>query len=292
VSEATISVILATRNRPASLRRCLESLGHCRLPPGWRAEVIVVDNQCDKAIESLVDALKADAPIEYRYFSEERPGKGFAVNRGTAAARGSILAFTDDDVVVDPAWLCEVIQGFDHDPLVALIAGRVIAADPRSEQPVAVTRGAEARCLNDSLTLQGHVLGCNLAIRRSVLQRVKGRDTRLGPGRGLSCEDIDFTYRVLRSGYRGIFLPGPTIYHEPGERDRRREYLRGWGAFYIKFLMSGDGKVARQTWWHLRSIGEEVARGKWSSGFSEAWHLTVGASIMAKRMALSRRPYG
>ena len=119
-----------------------------------------------------------------------------------------------------------------------------------------------------------------------------GQGHAAGPGRGLSCEDIDFAHRVLRSGHRGIYLPGPLVYHDPGPRDRRREYIRGRGAFYLKFALRGDASVTRQAWWHLCSIGREFAAGKWPSALNECWQLTVGACIMASRMVFATSPYG
>jgi len=290
--ESTISVILTTRNRLASLRRCLESLGRCALPAGWNAEVIVVDNGCSTETGAFVNALALSrSRIHFRYVCEPRQGKAFAVNHGASAAKGSLFAFTDDDIVVDGQWLVEIIEAFAGDPGIALIAGRVVPVDS-SAQAVAVTRSLHRTSLNELLSLEGLVLGCNLAVRPLVLEKVKGRDTRLGPGRGLSCEDIDFTHRVLRSGHLGIYLPGPVVYHEPGDRDRRREYLRGRGAFYLKFILSGDAGVTRQAWWYLRGIGKEFADGNRSSAIHRAWHLTVGACMMASRMAFSTRPYG
>lgn len=291
-SPSLISVVLATRGRDDSLRVCLESLAQSRLPEGWLAEVIAVDNGCSEATRAVVDAFAMRGNIVcFRYLCESRRGKGYAVNHGVSTARGRLFAFTDDDIVVDPGWLAEIIDAFESDPGLGLVTGRVLPASTKGK-PVAVTMSREATSLNESSSLSGLVLGCNLAVRPDVLKKVRGRDTRIGPGRGLSCEDIDFTHRVLRSGFRGVFLPAPTVYHEPGERDRRREYLRGWGAFYLKFVLSGDRKVARQAWWHLRAIAKEFRAGEWSSAFNQAWNLLVGAGIMVTRLTLIRKPYG
>jgi O-antigen biosynthesis protein len=290
---AVISVILTTRNRVDSLRRCLDSLQQCKIPAGWKGEVLVVDNGGSGDARQLVASMStAEAPTPFRYLHEPRQGKTFAVNRGVAAANGRILAFIDDDVVVDQEWLTEIVNEFDRDTDLGLIAGHV--APINSEGPaVAVTRASARALLNDLPSLEGFILGCNLAVRPAVLEKVKGRDTRLGPGRGLSCEDIDFTYRVLRSGHRGIFLPTPVVYHEPGQRDRRREYLRGWGAFYIKFLLLGDLKVARLAWWKMRGLWKGFREGETDlqSTLSQLWHLSVGASIMMKRIVFSPSPY-
>jgi GT2 family glycosyltransferase len=288
-----ISVILTTRNRVESLRRCLDSLQRCKIPAGWKVEVLVVDNGCNDDARKLVASMsQAGEPTPFRYLCEPRQGKTFAVNRGVAAANGRILAFLDDDVVVDQEWLTEIVNEFDRDTDLGLIAG-LVAPVSSAGPAVAVTRASVRTLLNDLPSLEGFILGCNLAVRPAVLEKVKGRDTRLGPGRGLSCEDIDFTYRVLRSGHRGVFLPTPVVYHEPGQRDRRREYLRGWGAFYIKFLLVGDLKVARLAWWKMHALWKGFRDGETDlqSTLSQVWHMSVGASIMMKRMVFSASPY-
>jgi len=251
--------------------------------------VLVVDNGCDDATRTLVNSFETSpGPIRFRYLAESRRGKGFAVNSGVRHATGPILAFTDDDAVVDQRWLLEIVDEFARDQDLGLLAGRVETG--KLDGPaVAVTRVHERKVLNGMLSLEGQVLGCNLAIRPAVLEKVKGRDTRLGPGRGLSCEDIDFTHRVLRDGFRAVFTPRALVYHDPGERDRSREYLRGWGAFYFKFIVAGDREVAQQAWWRSRKILSELVSGGHSYGaLYQLWQMSVGAAIMAQRMLFSR----
>ena len=257
-----VSIVIATRNRIDNLRRCLGALRACEVPPGAFAEVLVVDNGCDEATRALVGGFEAaSGPIVFRYLREPRRGKAFAVNSGVRQATAPILAFTDDDALVDKRWLLEIVGEFARDPELGLLAGRVDART-LDDPDTAVTLVRERKVLNGVLSLEGQVLGCNLAIRPAILDKVKGRDTRLGPGRGLSCEDIDFAHRVLRHGFRAVFTPDAVVYHEPGERDRSREYLRGWGAFYFKFIVVGDRAVARQAWWTVRKILGDLVSGK------------------------------
>jgi len=285
-----VSIVIATRNRIDSLRRCLESLQACELPADSSAEVLIVDNACDDATRAVVERCETSSSgqMNFRYLQEPRRGKGFAVNSGVQQSQASILAFTDDDALVDKRWLLEIVKEFALDPGLGLLAGRVAAR--RLDDPnTAVTFVRERKILNGVLSLEGQVLGCNLAIRRAVLEKVKGRDTRLGPGRGLSCEDIDFTHRVLRHGFRAVFTPDALVYHDPGERDRSREYLRGWGAFYFKFIIAGDRQVAQQAWWKMRRISGELVSGKDTyAALYQMWHMGVGASIMAQRMLFSK----
>ncbi len=230
----------------------------------------------------------------FHYIREPRVGKSFAINTGIGSARGSIVAFTDDDVTVERRWISEIIEEFQREPYLGLLAGRVESADSKGPS-VAVTRARVAVPLSAAEPLEGLVLGCNLAVRREVLVRVPGLDTRLGPGRGLACNDIDFAYRVLCAGFRGIFSPRPVVYHDPGLRDRAREYRRGWGAFYVKFLLRGDRRVARQAWWRVCRIVRDLqqnGRGEFGALAEEVWHLLAGAGVMLTRMSVSLFTHG
>lgn len=288
-----ISIVIATRNRSEQLRACLESLRESLLPPVWNAEIIVVDNASTDDTATVVASFQGPcADRTFHYMIEPRQGKSFAINRGTTAVRGAIVAFVDDDVVVDPHWVAEIIEQFRRDPDLGLLAGRVVPAEAAG-RGVAVTRTVDEVPLSAARPLQGLVLGCNLAVRREVIDAVKGRDTRLGPGRGLAGEDIDFVYRILRSGFRGRFSPRPTVSHRPGSRNRRLEYLRGRGAYYAKYVSRGDLIVARQAWWELLGIWRELRHQRHAgsgSPLDDLRQLAVGAGVMLGRMLLSVRP--
>jgi glycosyltransferase involved in cell wall biosynthesis len=232
-----VSIVIATRNRCENLRRCLESLQSCEVPPGSFAEVLVVDNGGDDATRALVSGFeKSEGAVRFRYLQEPRRGKGFAVNSGVRHATGPILAFTDDDALVDKRWFLEIIGEFARDDELGLLAGRVEV--PSDHTDSAWTVGRERKLLNGLTSLEGQVLGFN---------------------------------------------------HDAGERDRTREYLRGWGAFYLKFILAGDRGVARQAWWRLRRILRDLTSGKHTYGaLYETWQLCIGASIMAKRMLFSK----
>jgi GT2 family glycosyltransferase len=284
------SVVIATRDRPEQLLACLRSLHRSAPPPDWAIEVIIVDNGAyDPAIKVSALRLAGDT-FAVRFLAEPRRGKAVAVNTGTAAARGSIVAFLDDDVTVDEAWATGVLDEFRRDPELGLLAGRVRNADP-SGRGFAISRRDDAFDLAVTDHLEGLAAGCNLAVRRHIVAAVRGRDTRLGPGTGLAYEDIDFIRRVLGSGFRGRFSPRPTVFHRPGPRNRSVEYPRGRGAYYVKFILRADPTVARHAWWELSHLCRTLARGSGpdrTNALRTGWHLAVGAATMCGR--LLRRP--
>lgn len=207
--EALASVVIATRNRAEQLRGCLGALRLNPPPPGWSVEVLVVDNGSTDATAAVVASERAvGGRLSVRYLLELRRGKAFAVNAGTAAAGGTIVAFLDDDVTVEAGWLGEIVGHFHRDPDLGLLAGRVVGA--QSEDRTATTRASEEIVLDPDGSLEGLVLGCNLTVRREVIAAVRGRDTRLGPGRGLAYEDIDSPTASCAAGFAGASRRSPS----------------------------------------------------------------------------------
>ncbi len=286
-----LSVVIATKDRPEHLLACLGSLQRSAPPPDWTVEVIVVCNgAADPALQAATLRLATDT-LAIRFLTEARPGKAAAVNTGTAATGGSIVAFLDDDVTVDERWVSELLDEFRCDGDLDMLGGRVRNPDPHL-RGFAISRSDEAVEIEATCHLEGLAAGCNLAVRRHVIAAVRGRDTRLGPGRGLAYEDIDFIRRVLRAGFRARFSPRPIVFHRPGPRNRSVEYPRGRGAYYAKFILRGDLTVARHAWWELRGLWLDCWRRSGperTAALRLGWHLAVGAAVMLGRML--RRPY-
>src|SRR5271165_2674235 len=101
VVDMKLSAVLCTYNRCRSLRRALESLSVSILPESIEWEVLVVDNNSSDQTEAVVEDFSRRYPGRFRYLFEPRQGKSYALNAAILAARGDVLAFTDDDVAVD-----------------------------------------------------------------------------------------------------------------------------------------------------------------------------------------------
>src|SRR5262249_29643805 len=117
------SVIIATRNRDALLAQTLEALAGQDWPPS-RFEIIVADNGSTDGTRGVVERAAArPAASRIRYLYVGAPGKSPAVNTALLFARGDLLAFTDDDVLPDPAWLRQLAGAFSDS--IDFVAGRV-----------------------------------------------------------------------------------------------------------------------------------------------------------------------
>lgn len=218
-----ISIVIATYNRAALLRDCLEQLARQRFEPG--DEVLVVDNASTDDTPQVIQRAAERFPVTLRAVRERTPGKTPALNAGIAAARGDVLGLTDDDVLVSEDWL-EQIRRIFSDPTLALVGGRVdpwweqppptwLAFDPgrkygRMSSPLALLHYGEAQPLGGRTAV-----GANMAVRREVLDAVGGFSAHLGRRRGtLLCgEDHEFCQRVVRTGYRCEYRPDLRVRH-------------------------------------------------------------------------------
>ncbi|TXS35448.1 glycosyltransferase family 2 protein, partial [Streptomyces sp. uw30] len=132
-----ISVVIATHNRCELLRRCLDSLLRMEYP-GSAFEVIVVDNApADDAAEQLVR--EAYSP-RVRYVREPVAGLARARNRGLTAARGGIVAFTDDDTLVDSRWLSALAEAFSGNQAIGCVTGLIAPAELQTEAQAVLER--------------------------------------------------------------------------------------------------------------------------------------------------------
>ena len=182
-----ITVILCTFNRsrmscrrlwPALLPRC------CRIPIGW--EVLVVDNNSKDKTREVVDEFRDQYPDRFRYLFEPQPGKSHALNAGIQEARGDILAFMDDDVIVEPTWLelshlhCAMVigpalvGGFCRNGVACPQGGCPVLAATPLLRLVVFDLGLEAGPLHEA------PFGTNMAFRRTMFDKYGGLSHRLG----------------------------------------------------------------------------------------------------------------
>jgi GT2 family glycosyltransferase len=193
--------VLCTRDRPALLAEALETIAAVMAPGD---ELVVVDS-ASSTRDSVALAREAGAVV----VEAARPGLAIARNLGVAAARGEVLAFTDDDCRPSHSWLDRLMAPFE-DPEVGFATGSVRADEGRLRF-LEHAAPREFRLPVDPIDVGA---GANMAIRRSALIDIGGFDERLGAGTTLrSSEDHDVFLRLLRAGWRGAAVPDALVVH-------------------------------------------------------------------------------
>jgi cellulose synthase/poly-beta-1,6-N-acetylglucosamine synthase-like glycosyltransferase len=216
-----------THDRPESAVATVGMLCALRYEP---YEVILVDNapSSDQTRDAILAEFGADQRL--RYVREPRQGSSFAKNRGVAESRGEIVAFTDDDVIVDPWWLEGIVRGFAQADDVACVTGLIPTARLENvaqlyfDQRQAWGTICERRVFDlvdyrDESPLYPYSAGvfgagANFAMTRAALTELGGFDEALGAGtRCGGGEDLDVFMRVVLAGRRLVYEPSAIVAH-------------------------------------------------------------------------------
>lgn len=243
---AGVSVIVCTRNRPDVLRDCLSALQQVSYDP---VEFIVVDNApSDDTTRAVVAEFAATDP-RVRYTSEPRPGLSRARNHGMSTARFDLVAFADDDVIVDPGWPAAMVTAFDSDPEAACVTGLVaarsldVATERYFDSRYSWGEAFQPRRYDLTQNRAGSPLypftagifgaGANFAIRRDMVEQLGGFDPVLGAG--APCrggEDLDLFVRIILAGQRICYVPSALAWHRHRVSHQalaQQVYSYGWG---------------------------------------------------------------
>jgi glycosyltransferase involved in cell wall biosynthesis len=256
------SVVIATRDRAGLLERCLCSLEHVTYPS---FEVVIVDNAPTTDETAQLVAGATGRSFELRYAVERRPGTAVARNLGLSLAKGDLVAFIDDDVLVEPRWLQALVSGFGVVDNVACVTGSVLPVSVDTaeqywfDQWAGFSKGSERTVFDLGDHAQGGPLypyriglygtGANAAFRTAAARSLGGYDEALGPGTpSKGGEDIDLFLRVILSGCRLVYEPDAVVrHHHSSDYRRLRRTVHGYGvgaaAVMTKYLV--DSRTRR-----------------------------------------------
>ena len=253
-----VTVVIATCRNPAQLRRCLESLFHSDYR---RFDVIVVENRPGSPVTSQLLAERFAAEDRIQLVEETRPGASWARNAGLAYARGEIIAFADDDVVIDAGWLRNLADAFARRADLACVTGLVLPLGLETptqllfEQLSTPGKGFRRRTFHVSDQRQTNPLfpytpgemgsAANMALRADVARRLRGFDTSIGRRAG---EEIELFIRILLQGYAIAYEPSAIVWHEHPTEMRllsRRAFRYGVGltAMLTKKMVTGPERM-------------------------------------------------
>jgi glucosyl-dolichyl phosphate glucuronosyltransferase len=233
-----VSAVIGTYNRAHLLKGTLEALASQEALDSLKWEIVVVDNNSSDTTAQVVAALSKTTATPVRYVFEPQLGVSHARNRGIKEARGSIIAFTDDDVLPASDWITQLVAAIDRWNAQG-VGGRILplweASPPRwltDNQHLcnrlAIMDFETSGLLTLPVRAQPQVWGANMAFRRELFERVGGFDPRLG-GLGKKLfrgEETDLVNRALELGLKIAYDAGPTVFHRIGSDRMRKAYFR------------------------------------------------------------------
>lgn len=219
--DPSVSAVVCTYDRYETLAAAIRSIEAQTLARD-RFEIVVVDNSPDQARAArMAENYRAEPRL--RYVLQPEPGAANARNTGARAARAAIVAFADDDVIVDPGWLQAILDAFAAFPGAGVVGGRVRLRFDGGRPvwlPDALLNYLSKVDLGDSRRIKAPAewfASANMAMARDAFEAVRGFSLALGRrGAGLSLlsnEDIDIVDRIVALGRPAIYAPDAVVVH-------------------------------------------------------------------------------
>ena len=252
-SAPSVSIVLATMNRPVLVNRCLESIFDLAYS---NFEVIVVDSSTGSETQVLIGEKFPDV----RYVRNSSGRVCVAKNRGARVAEAQYVAFTDDDAEVDRYWVSELVLALETVPGAACATGLVLPSELETpaqlwfEESGAFVEGIRPRRIGLKQRERGSLLpfatgrigaGVNMAWRRETLEELGYFDIALDR---CGAEDLAIFFDALCAGYEIVYEPGAIVWHQ---HRRTVEELRvqtlwhatGLGAYLTRCLVKEPGRI-------------------------------------------------
>jgi glycosyltransferase involved in cell wall biosynthesis len=261
-AQIDISAVITTYNRSDMLATALNAL-LSQNAGGVRYEIVVVDNNSTDDTRATVEARIAAGNPNLRYVFEPKQGITHGRNAGIAAARGEIIAFTDDDVVVTDNWIATIERALSENPDVAYVGGKILPQWSAPPPPWLTVDHWWPLALLDPGNDRFHVDAsnplclptANASFRREVFSRV-GQFSAQFSGR----EDHEFYLRLWQAGIQGLYVPELVVMATVQPERYLKSYHREWNNKTGKFnsltrldeITSPEGELA---------TGEQQPRG-------------------------------
>ena len=206
-----VSVIIVNYNGKALLEKCLESLSKVNYE---NFEIIVVDNNStDGSIELVTKNYTSIILLKLN------SNKGFAEpnNIGAKIANGKYLLFLNNDTIVTPSFISEMVQVIENDKKIAICQSLLLKPDESVDSsgdfidPLGVVYNSTKK--TDEIREISSARGASMLIRKNIFDILEGFDEKFY----VSFEDVDLGWRTWMIGYKVILTPKSVVYHVGGQ---------------------------------------------------------------------------
>ncbi len=226
-----ISIIIATFQRPDLLKDALNSILGCELNDSFDYEVIVADNDSRDHTQQVVENLMPDFQGRLKYVLEAKKGKSFAINTGILESKGSYIAITDDDCLIDKNWISTIHSTFAVCDL-DILSGKVIPLFDQEKPdwidfnvnffqgPMVYFNMGDSYLDNAKRPM--FAAGANLILKRSSIERfgLFQKEAR--------SQDTEICHRWQNQGAKMGYDPNLVVYHKTPLSRLNKNYFRQW----------------------------------------------------------------
>jgi len=246
-----ITVVIPTKDRCEPLADLLNSLQKLNGLAQIKPTIIVGDNASTDSTWKMLQSRKASFPTELMPLLVTSPGKSAVLNEAIRRSTSDIIAFLDDDVLVDEAWLEQLAAFFQDNPNIFVAQGGIRtelekAPDPEIRRLLQRYRTVPQLEFSSDIGDLHSLNGANIAVRRTVFDSVGYFDERLGPGASGTSEDVEFAQRILRGGMKIVYMPRAIVYHRIDRERLTEKYFKeshrrqGVSRFHMKKRSSAE----------------------------------------------------
>lgn len=236
-----VSVIICTYNRSGLLKNELETIAAMTVPRDLSWEILIVDNNSSDNTRETVDDFIKEKNIPVKYIFVPAQGKSRALNSGIKEADGEILAFLDDDMLVDKNWLTAIQEAANRYPEASGFGGRILIKWPIRKPDWIVMEGpfrnidgtVGHRDLGDKdgdfAKFNSLPAGGNMFFRKKVFLEGNFFRENMGPkGKDMYYgEDREFCLRLCGKGKKLYYVNNAVVYHDiPKEKIDRRYFCK------------------------------------------------------------------
>ena len=254
--------MICTFNRLPLLRDTVASCLHRATQRGLQFEIVIADNSpCGYARDLAAEFAATGAPVLWTHALP--PNISVARNAGLSAAQAPLVAFLDDDVVVEPGWLDYMHDAMCHSGADVVLcglrpqfmAGRAPAWDPQGSR---FTRNLELASGTPFRAGKGKPRGFVVSTASSLWRRSTCfTDTALfDPAFGASGgEDLDLFLRLERRGRRFAWCRETVVWETvpPGRTAVRYQAMRSFsgGQAFVGATVNNVADPGRQAATHM-----------------------------------------
>jgi len=293
-----ISIVIISKNRKGKLYKCLEIIEQS----SYKNFEIVVVHQISNHDQNYKQKLLKNFH-NIKYFEQKLSGKTKGLNLAIKHAKGDIIAFIDDDCIVDKDWLKSINVFFKANSQAFGVFGRTFPHKNKQSKnlicPATFDR-SEPNTVSDRSVIHYWDLGQgnNMAFKREIFfinNKFKFKFKEwLGPGSiGLNGEDSDLIYRILKKGISLHFNPKMIVFHDRWlmnfqELINQTKYSVGLFSFYFYYLEDDSSIMLFFIKERIKQRISSRQRQIFHNNFLNSWALKQQLSIILEIIAMIR----